>query len=122
MRPFLLYHWSPVSRRKSILRHGLRPNHRSRDGSWKPPYLCWCRYPGTAWSLSAVHTERAARWDLWCVWSDRVGPWITRNCNEGRNARKFWWYTEYRSFQRVPKSKLWHVGTRKFVPRAKRVP
>jgi len=113
VRPFLLYHWSPVSRRKSIQRHGLCPGKKSRDGSWRPPYLCFSRFPTVAWGVSATHSGKRGRWDLWCVWSHQVGEYMTRNVN-GK-----WWTREYRSFQRVPMSALWLVGSRDFTPRKK---
>ena len=112
MRPFLLYHWSPADRRQAILRQGLCPKKRSRDGSWRSPYICFCRFPNVAWALSATHSERSGAWDLWCVWSDEIGPYKTLNTS--RNPMQAWHRTEYRGFRRIPKSKIWHVGTRIF--------
>lgn len=109
----MLYHWSPVARRKSILRHGLCSKKPSVDGLWKPPYLCFSKFPTVAWALSATHSGKAGEWDLWCCWSDYVGPFITRSVNG------HWHMTEYRTFVRIPKSKLWHIGTRRFQPRRK---
>lgn len=118
MRPFLLYHWSPVERRKSILRHGLKPGCISRDREWRPPYVCFCRFPGAAWRLSATHSDQPGAWDLWCVWSDAAGKYSTLNTS--RNPKVAWWRTEYRCFHRIPKSKVWHVGTKEFAPRRAR--
>lgn len=115
MRPFLLYHWSPQSRRKGIVRCGLCPRKKSRDGEWRPPYLCFSRYPNTAWALSATHSAKRETWDLWCVWSDEVGPYVT--LNTAPNPKKAWWRTEYRSGRRIPKSKIWLVGSRVRDPR-----
>lgn len=116
-RPFMLYHWAPVARRRSILRHGLVPGKRSVDGSWRPPYLCFAKFPTVAWALSATHSRVRGEWDLWCVWSDRVGLYITRNA-----TRTQWHWTEYRSKRRIAKAHVWHVGTREFVPRRRRQP
>ena len=110
MRPFLLYHWSPVSRRPGILRHGLCPGKRSLKGDWRPPYVCFCRYPNTAWSLSASHHPPGS-WDLWTVWSDTAAPYKTLNTGQ-KSPYLLWTTTEYRCFHRIPKSQVWLVGTR----------
>ena len=115
MRPFLLYHLSPVSRRKAILKDGLCPRKVSVNGDWRAPYICFCKFPNTAWALSATHSGKKGNWDLWCVWSDVAIPYETRN--SAHNPRVTWWFTEYRCFHRIPKSKIWHVGTRRFIPR-----
>lgn len=112
-RPFMLYHWSPVSRRKSILRHGLRPLSKPtaewEEDNWRAPWTCFSRYPNAAWAVSATHSKRPGKWDLWCVWSDRVGGYyLTRNVN------KEWWLTEYRVPRAIPKKNIWLVGTREF--------
>jgi len=73
MRPFLLYHWSPAGRRARIMHAGLCPRRLSVDGIWRP-YLCFARFPTAAWALSATHSGRPGDWDLWCCWSDHVGP------------------------------------------------
>ena len=112
-RPFLLYHWSPVSRRKSILRLGLVPGRRSRDLAWRSPYLCFCRFPNTAWALSATHSGAAGRWDLWCAWSDAARPYRVHNFH----SKAKWWLAEYRVHHRIPKKDIWHVGTRHRRPR-----
>ena len=114
-RPFLLYHWSPRARRAGILRHGLCPHKRGNLSDWRPPYVCFCRYPNTAWALSATHSGKRGQWDLWCCWSDRIGRYRVMNVH----GKRKWWLSEYRSFIRIPKSKLWHVGSRWFVPRRK---
>lgn len=110
MRPFMLYHWSPRSRRKSILRHGLKPGSRSHDASWRPPYVCFCRNPNSAWALSATHTTKRQTWDLWAVWSDYAGKY--RTVNNTRHPRKSWWLTEYRASVRIPTRNVIYVGSR----------
>jgi len=113
-RPFMLYHWSPIERRASITRYGLCPNKKSLNGQWRPPYVCYCRSPSVAWALSATHSGKPGAWDLWATWSDSADDYTT--LNTAKNPRAAWWQTEYRIFQRIPKSKLWHVGTRMFNP------
>lgn len=112
MRPFLLYHWSPVSRRKGILKHGLCPKKKSRDGSWRPPYICFSRYPNVAWSLSATHDDAPKEWDLWVVWSDFVGKYKTMN--NARRPRAQYYMTEYRGFQRIPTRHVVFIASRTF--------
>ena len=111
-RPFLLYHWSPSRNRGSILRHGLRIRKRSPDGAWRPPYLCWSKFPNAAWSLSATRGPKNTEWDLWCAWSDRVGKVKRRQFYpEGRRSERT---AEYRSLESVPAKRTWLVGTRLF--------
>lgn len=109
-RPFMLYHWSPRSRRESILRHGLKPRSLSHDTSWRPPYTCFSLSPNTAWALSATHTSKRQQWDLWAVWSDWAG--LYRTVNNTRDPRKFWYMTEYRTLERIPTSKVIYIATR----------
>ena len=71
MHEFILFHWSPVARRKSIDRWGLRPGSKSMCGRWKPPYVCFSRSPSMAWGLSPRMHKRG-RWDLWMVWSTSI--------------------------------------------------
>lgn len=109
-RPFLLYHWSPVERRASIIKRGLVPNSRPMQCSQRWPFICFCSSPSAAWALSATHSDHDGNWDLWMAWSDRVGRTVTMK----HNGNERWWLYEYRVFDRIPKSKLWHVGTRRF--------
>lgn len=104
----MLYHWSPSKNRSSIKKYGLVPGRRSVDGCWRPPYICFSRFPTAAWALSAVHNKPQS-WDLWCCWSDRVGSYKTLG-----QGKTHWWLTEYRISRRIPKGKLWFVGTREF--------
>ena len=109
-RPFMLYHWSPSSRREAILHDGLCPRKISVDGDWRPPVICFCRFPNSAWALSGTHHPEVKAWDLWCTWSDSV-KYKTVNVH----GRKQWSLTEYRCDHRVPKRMLWYVGSRKGV-------
>lgn len=109
--PFLLYHWAPRSRRKSILKRGLLVGQRGpqKRSYWRPPYLCFSAFPNFAWGLSATHGPRGKWWDLWCVWSDRV--------EKVAHARREGWAPhpkEYRVTHSVPPRRCWLVGTRQF--------
>lgn len=105
---FILYHWSPVSRRKQILKQGLCPNKISRCGQWKPPYICFSQSPSTAWGASAMMDRRPMSYDLWMLWSDHL---------EGYETLKLGNNTEYRVYHRIPKRNIWLVGTREYIPR-----
>ncbi len=108
MKPFLLYHWSPVERRASILKHGLVPGKRQVQNTWRAKHLCFSKFPSVAWALSANMSAISGEWDLWQVWSGHVGRIKTLKSFD----KERWHMTEYRTFVRIPKSKLWHVGTR----------
>lgn len=103
-RPFILYHWSPASRRKSIMRNGLIPGKKPVQSSQAFPYLCWSDSPSLAWALSGVYDNTGQEWDLWMTWSNRLGKLEKR--------RDLGFPTEYRNFQRVPKKDMWLVGSR----------
>jgi len=111
--PFLLYHWAPRSRRKSILKHGLRirsaPAHGRKYCSWRTPWICTSPWPNHAWSLSATHGRPGKWWDLWSFWSDRV--------DKVAHARKEGWFghpKEYRVMHNIRARNIWHVGERQF--------
>lgn len=60
------YHWSPTTRRASILRHGLVPGHARVTHTVAMPYLCFSLDEKTAWALSAgTGWTKATRFDLW---------------------------------------------------------
>jgi hypothetical protein len=110
----LLYHWSPATRRKQIMRHGLLPRRRpsttlGRVGGrvWRAPYICFGDTPSWAWALSGgmPHTV-SGEWDLWCCWLDRLTEplLLTRTDSNGVH--------EIRTDHRVFKRDLWYVGTR----------
>jgi len=107
--PFVLYHWSHIARRKSILKHGLVPGKKSRCGLWRPPYVCYADTPQRAWLLSGKNCKERHFWDLWALWSDDVPKgWETLQNGWNRSGKA----GEYRIYDRVPKSKLWYVGSR----------
>lgn len=106
-----LYHWSPKERRTAINRGGLKPScptadTRSNDAG--PPVLMVClgASPSQAWSLSGdVFGTEGEDWDLWQVAisdEDEVHPLPN------------WGYrlNEIRVANRIPKSRIWRVGTR----------
>lgn len=105
----LLFHWSPTSRRKQILRRGLMPGSKSVDGLWKPPYVCFADSPSLAWALSGM-TSRGSQvksWDLWQMWSDVPSRMEELPFDDDPERIK-----EYRVYERIFKRDLWYVGTR----------
>jgi len=107
---FVLYHWSPRKRREGILRNGLCPHKPGVLTQWKPPYVCFSDSPSLAWALSAEFARKKHFWDLWMVWSNQVEPYemISNIVTEVGTCKP----TEYRIYKRVPKSKIWFVGSR----------
>ena len=115
-KPFLLFHWSPVSRRKSIERQGLRTGkpHAAHSEGWQADYLCFAASPSLAWGLSAKAINRPGDWDLWMTWSNGFEKPLKRVRWEGLEVK------EYRTKENVPKSRLWYVGTRHCDPRKRK--
>ncbi len=109
---FPLYHWSPVERRRKIMRQGLRVGITSRCGQWKPPYVCFSDSPALAWALSGGMSDVPGDWDLWMMWSNVPAKLTRRNDLENGRGRP----TEFRAHESIPKSKLWHVGVRSHHP------
>jgi hypothetical protein len=115
-RPFLLYHWSPTKNRKSILHDGLCVGKLSRTSTlsgdhYRPKYICFSRSPSAAWALSAMQEPNSLQsWDLWMTWSN-TKPYKTLTCDSSQLT-----LTEYRIFERIPKSMVWYVGTRELIP------
>lgn len=103
-----LYHWSPIERRAAIVRHGLRPSMKSTASTWRAAYVCFADTPSWAWALSAgAYGGPGSEWDLWQTWlHDLTEPRAIR-CTERPSG-----IYEVRTKNRVPKSLLWHVGTR----------
>jgi len=108
-----LYHWSPASRRKQILRYGLRPNMRStitlgEAAKYKAPYICFADTPGWAWGLSGdMHWAPSGVWDLWQTSLDR----LTKPTILPADDRSSGIY-EVREEARVYKKDIWYVGSR----------
>ena len=110
-KPFLLFHWSPMSRRKQILKYGLCPGKLSKCGLWRPPYVCFSKTPSLAWVLSAKFHNEPIMWDLWMIWSNSVRGYETLAMGNGRET------TEYRVYHRIFKSDVWYVGSREYKTR-----
>lgn len=119
-----LYHWSRAAARPAITKRGLKPT--CETAVWVRPYrpgvvvghhradlpedtiltVCLGTSPLTAWALSgALSGERGEEWDLWEVEisaDDEVHyrPHIGTLLDEVRVAN------------RIPKSRVWRVGSR----------
>ena len=106
-----LYHWAPASRRKQINRRGLVPGQRptvsSGDDGFRQPHVCLSPTPSLAWSLSGgmPWTADVLEWDLWQV---RLEP------DDDVQIRGQWGAVieEVQVRNRIPKSRLWLVGSR----------
>lgn len=103
-----LFHWSPVERRKSILRYGLRPGSKNTTSSMRYMNICFADSPSWAWALSAeVCGERGSEWDLWQTALDQLhDPVILPGPDRSSGIY------EIRTQERVFKSDLWYVGSR----------
>lgn len=101
----LFYHWSPMDRRKRILRLGLTTNCISRDGCWRPPYVCLAPYPQLAWNLSGGMSALVNFWDLWQV-DVREQTGYEEIYFDNGNLK------EIRVYERIYKRNVWYVGTR----------
>jgi hypothetical protein len=70
-----LYHWAPATRRKQIIRYGLRPGMRTTtsSGPLGAPCVCFADSPSWAWALSGGMPRAAdGTWDLWQTSLDRL--------------------------------------------------
>jgi hypothetical protein len=108
-----LYHWSPTSRRKQIIRYGLRPYMRpnttmGEDWGHKAPVVCFADTPSWAWALSgAMRWTPTGEWDLWQTFlEDLIDPVIL--ASDERPSGIYEVRTEFRVYKRF----LWLVGTR----------
>jgi hypothetical protein len=125
-----LYHWSPRKYRKGIIRRGLLPtcptattlsfadlleaygpgkqatHYEVEDDVVSFKAVCLGVSPAHAWLLSGACDFRpGSRWDLWQVRlddEDKVFP------DPHLGAQVY----EIRVGNRIPKSRVWHVGTR----------
>jgi hypothetical protein len=115
-KPFILYHWSPSSRRKQIERQGLRVGkpHVTHTKGWQAKYLCFAASPSLAWGLSACAVNEEGDWDLWMTWSASLQKPIRRIRWEGLEVK------EYRTYDNLPKRLIWFVGTRHRDPRKRK--
>lgn len=110
-RDLTLYHWSPVAKRRQIIRHGLLPHRRATTHAtpgWRAPYVCFGDTAAWAWALSGG--QRSAPSGEWDLWETRItdldeprilpAPGVSNGIHEVR--------TEHR----VRKRFLWLVGQR----------
>lgn len=109
LRP--LYHWAPASRRKQIMRYGLRPGMRpttSVGAGYKIPYICFADSPSWAWALSGdTRWSAKGEWDLWMAWLDKLIDPVVFATDERHSG-----LYEVRTEHRVYKRNLWYVGSR----------
>lgn len=113
---FLLFHWAPKSRRRSILKHGLKIGMKQACHSkgWRANYLCFSDWPVYAWTYSAGTTWVRQEWDLWVVRSDCVGRITYRFDMKGQQP------AELRTWQDIPPESIAYVATREHRPRRTR--
>lgn len=110
-RGLSLYHWSPASKRRQIIRHGLLPHRRATTHAtpgWRAPYVCFGDTAAWAWLLSGG--QRSAPSGTWDLWETRItdltdpkilpAPTVSNGIHEVR--------TEHRVYKRH----LWLVGQR----------
>lgn len=106
----LLFHWSPVARRKQINRYGLRPGMRVTTTSYgkKTPYVCFADSPSWAWTLSGgMPWTPSGGWDLWQTYLNLIEEPVVLPAEDRPSG-----IYEVRTESRVYKSKLWLVGSR----------
>lgn len=106
-----MYHWAPTSRRKQIIRYGLRPHMRpttSDSDDRRIPYVCFADSPSWAWALSGdMKYTPTGEWDLWMTWlSDIPEPMV--HASSDRPSGLY----EVRTEHRIYKRDLWYVGSR----------
>lgn len=109
---FPLFHWSPSSRRRRIIRSGLVPGSWSTDRLWRPPYVCFSDDPEMAWGLSALTPRGRStdHWDLWMMLSSVPAGYEEISNTYRDTGREY--VQEYRVYERVWKRDLWYVGSR----------
>lgn len=126
----LLYHWAPAKCRRSINRYGLRPTTATSasmtfadlidsysEGHARIHYdiedqlvcfkaICFSFDPAKAWALSGACTATpGSRWDLWMA---RINETDIVYPEPSLGFRM----QEVRVANRIPKSRVWHVGLR----------
>lgn len=109
----VLFHWSPVERRKQIIRHGLKPTcadgRLDGEGDEHAEIIravCLGTSPSHAWWLSGdVVADPGSVWDLWQVPLDE---------HDEVHPLPFFGHRlqEVRVRNRIPKRRIWLVGQR----------
>lgn len=105
-----LFHWSPATRRKQIIRYGLRPSMRPTthlgDG-FIAAYTCFGDTPSWAWALSGGQASSpAGEWDLWQTWPQHLTDPHVVPTDESNGVH------EVRTAHRVYKRHLWLTASR----------
>jgi hypothetical protein len=105
-----LYHWAPTSRRKQIVRYGLRPYMRPTTSSddYRAPLICLGVTPSWAWALSGgMSWTPEGEWDLWQTYMDCLTePTILPSVQHTSGIH------EVRTEHRIYKRDLWYVASR----------
>jgi hypothetical protein len=110
-RNLSLYHWSPTSKRKQIIRHGLLPHRRPTTHatpSWRAPYVCFGDTAAWAWALSGA--QRSAPSGTWDLWETRIADLVEPKILPAPDIVNG--IHEIRTEHRVMKRHLWLVGQR----------
>lgn len=123
----VLYHWSPEHCRAGIVRRGLTPRCETaverfgsrglgerkvlpHEGFETVKAVCLGTSPSHAWSLcGALWGQRGETWDLWQIALDDGDECIAMPWEGFRLG-------EIRVANRIPKSRVWHVGSRTIGP------
>lgn len=105
--PFVLYHWSPRSRLRSIRNHGLRIGSLSTCRQWRPNHICLSNTPARALML-CPHIKDGTILDLYEVFP--MLHWrVYRMCRpRGMNL-----IPEWRILNSVPKSRMYRIASRR---------
>lgn len=105
-----LYHWSPVSNRRSIERDGLVPRSSATVASIPLPYVCLGPSPSTSWVISGDMgwVSEIEEWDLWEIQ-------IPKDVSLEVHVRAMYGpqVEEVKVFGVIPPQWMWHAGTRR---------
>lgn len=110
-RGMSLYHWSPTSKRKQIIRHGLLPFRRPTTHAaptWRAPYICFGDTAAWAWGLSGG--QRSAPSGMWDLWETRLADLVEPKILPAPDVSNG--VHEIRTEHRVMKRHLWLVAQR----------
>lgn len=105
----ILFHWSPIENRESILQTGLKPYAHpcvhSRNLAY--PYICMSPSPSLAWGLSGDMdwVGDIEDWDLWMI---RLAEKDDVHVSPNWGAE----IAEVRVRNAIPADRLWWVGQR----------
>lgn len=105
-----LYHWAPATRRKQIIRYGLRPGMRgttSAGDGYSAPCVCFADSASWAWALTLSGRGHSGEWDLWQTAIDRLQEPIVLATDDRPTG-----LYEVRTENRVYKRDLWLAGSR----------